>query len=128
MAAVGQHLTQATHPTHVSSVSTHSEQSRFALTPKQASGFTTLTFPLLTSKTNDGHTETHTPQPSHNSKSICTLGISSLPCLISLHLPDLGHSPLESCLPETTLIHPPNFWGSHTQNIRRICRSNRFSS
>jgi len=46
MAAVGQLLTQATHPRHVSAVSRHSEQSCFALMPKQASGFETLTFPL----------------------------------------------------------------------------------
>jgi len=77
MAAVGQLLTQATHPAHVSGMSRHSEQSCFALMPKQASGFATFTFPLRSSNTNAGQNATHAPQPSHNSKSICILGISS---------------------------------------------------
>jgi hypothetical protein len=78
MAAVGQFLTQATQPVHVSCVSMHSEQSCFALIPKQASGFTTLAFLSRSSKTNAGQTETHTPQPSQVSRSILTLDISIL--------------------------------------------------
>ena len=105
MAAVGQLLTHATQPVHVSCVSTHSEQSCLALIPKQASGFTALAFPSRSSKTNAGQTETHIPQPSQVSRSILTLGISILPrCTVGEHI-----SPQKGLLvPSTRLPQSPN--------------------
>jgi len=108
MAAVGQLLTQATQPLHVSCVSMHSEQSCFALIPKQASGFTALAFLSWSSKTNAGQTETHTPQPSQVSRSILTLGISAnlldspnLRVLMNLVASPLKfrHGAIEPCAP-----------------------------
>jgi hypothetical protein len=73
MVAVGQFLTQTMHPMHIFSDSKHFEHSCIALISEQASGFTALTFPLLSSKTDDGQVETHIPQPSHNFRLILTL-------------------------------------------------------
>jgi len=90
MAAVGQLLTQATQPRHLSTVSRHSEQSCFALMPKQASGFATFTFPLRSSKTNAGQIAIHVPQPSHNFRSICIFGISSSFTLLRKQLKNIS--------------------------------------